>query len=183
MTARGWVEARRRPWRLSVFILASALAWPALAADIPQAHDLAREARRAAAAGVPLVVFFSQPDCEYCERARHDYLEPMLADGASRARLRLVEVNIGDPAALVDFAGREVSHAAFARAERVRFFPTIAFFGPLGRPVAEPLVGLTVPDFYQQYLDRRVDEARARLHAASLKAPPTGRAARAIAGG
>jgi hypothetical protein len=177
------VEAHRLGRRAAVFILASALALPALAARIAPAHDLAREARSAAAAGVPLVVFFSQPDCEYCEQARHDYLEPLIADRASRARLRLVEVNIGDPAELVDFAGRRVSRVAFVRAQHVRLFPTLAFYGPGGRPVAEPLVGLTLPDFYQAYLDRRIDEARARLRAGALTAPPPGRAARATAGG
>ncbi len=166
-----------------VFILASAPAWPALAAGIPQARDLAREARGAAQAGVPLVVFFSQPDCEYCEQARHEYLEPMLADPSGRARLRLVEVNIGDPAPLVDFAGRRVSHVDFARAQHVRLFPTLAFFGLSGRTLAEPLVGLGLSDFYQQYLDRRIEQAHNRLSAGPLSAPPPGRAAQATAGG
>lgn len=187
MIGNARVEVRRLAGYVAgyaiVFILASTLAWPALAAGIPQARDLAHEARNAARAGVPLVVFFSQPDCEYCEQARHEYLEPMLADPSGRARLRLVEVNIGDPAPLVDFAGRRVSHVDFARAQRVRLFPTLAFFGPRGRPLAAPLIGLGLSDFYQQYLDRRIEQAHDSLRAGPLISPPPSRAAQATAGG
>jgi len=159
------------------FILACSLAAPAAAQRIAPASDLAREARAAQAAHAPLLVFYTQPDCSYCERARRDYLEPMLADPAQRSRLRVVEVDITSGAPLVDFAGRRTTQAAFAASRRVRVVPTVAFFGAGGKLLAEPLVGLTLPDFYLTYLERRVDRARA------LISPPSSRATSATGGG
>jgi thioredoxin-related protein len=159
------------------FILACGLAAPAAAQGIAPASNLAREARAAQAARVPLLVFYTQPDCPYCERARRDYLEPMLADPAQRNRLRVVEVDITSGAPLVDFAGHRTTQTAFAGVVHVRFVPTIAFVGAGGQALAEPLVGLTLPDFYLTYLERRIDQARA------LISRPSGRARPATGGG
>jgi thioredoxin-related protein len=163
--------------RTLLFILACSLAAPAAAQRIPPASDLAGAAREAQAARAPLLVFYTEPDCSYCERARRDYIEPMIADSAQPDRLRVVEVDITSGAPLVDFAGRRTTQAAFAASSRVRIVPTIAFFGAGGATLAEPLVGLTLPDFYLTYLERRIEQARA------LISPPAGRAAPATGGG
>jgi thioredoxin-related protein len=159
------------------FILACGIAASAAAQRIAPASDLAREARIAQAAHAPLLVIFTQPDCPYCERARRDYLEPMLADPAQRGRLRAVEVDVTSGAPLIDFDGRRTTQSAFAGAARVRLVPTIAFVGAGGKALAEPLVGLTLPDFYLTYLERRIDQARA------LISPPSDRAKPATGGG
>ncbi len=166
--------------RKLVLILACVLSSAAFGQRIPLAGDLAREARDAQSDGAPLVVFYTQPDCVYCERARRDYLEPLLAEHA--AALRLVEVDVTSSAPLADFAGRRVSRAEFARAQRVSIVPTLGFYGPGGERLVAPLVGLTVPDFYLAYLDARLDDARKRLAPAVISRPPA-RAASATGGG
>jgi thioredoxin-related protein len=149
--------------RALILILACALAPTVFAQGLRLARNLATEARAAANARVPLVIFFSQPDCDYCERARRDYLEPMVAQPGANAHFRLVEVDITSGAPLVGFDGRKLTQAFFARDQNVRIVPTLAFLGAQGESLAEPLVGLTVPDFYQSYIDRRIEQARARL--------------------
>ena len=94
----------------------------------------------------------------------------------------MVEVDITSSAPLVDFAGRRTTQAAFAGSARVHLVPYLAFVGAGGEALAEPLVGLTLPDFYLTYLERRIDQARERL-AQALISPPSGRAASATGGG
>jgi len=148
-------------------MLAQALLSPATAhgQGISVAQDLRGSAREAAAARVPLLVFFSQDDCPYCEVARRDYLEPMAADPASRKRIRMVEIEVGASASITDFSGRRISPTRFAQAQGVQTTPTVLFLGPRGETLAPPLVGLTVADFYQSYLERRIESALARLRA------------------
>jgi thioredoxin-related protein len=145
--------------RATILILACACAPAALAEGLRAARNLGEDARAAQAARVPLVVLFTQPDCAYCERLRREYLEPMAAQRADR----VVEVDITSEAALAGFDGRSGTHASFARARGVRVTPTLAFLGARGEPLAEPLVGFTSPDFYQSYLERRLEEARAAV--------------------
>jgi thioredoxin-related protein len=152
--------------RAVVLILACACVRAAAADEIPPARDLPGEARTASAAGIPLVVLFTQPDCTYCERVRRDYLRAMAAQGT----VRVVEVDITSDAPLGGFDSRPLTHASFARGERVRVTPTLAFFGTGGEALAPPLVGFTSPDFYQSYLERRIDDAREHL-ARARRAP------------
>jgi len=152
-----------RARRALIWILACALAPAAWADGLRLASDLAAEAGAASAARVPLIVFFSQPGCDYCERARREYLEPMVAEAGAHAQFRLVEVDITSAAPLADFGGRKLTQAAFAHEHHVHVVPMLAFLGPRGEPLAEPLVGLTLPDFYQAYIDRRLEVARAKL--------------------
>ena len=146
-------------------ILACALSRPVLAQAIDMAQDLSRSAGDAAAARVPLLVFFSQPGCPYCDLARQDYLGPMSADPAARKLHRMVEVDITSESPLVDFAGRTTTHRAFALTEKVRFVPVVKFLNARGEPLAPALIGLTVPGFYQSYLDRRIEQSLEKLAA------------------
>ena len=163
-------------------ILACGFSATAAAQHIAPAADLAQEARAAQAAHVPLLVFYTQPGCTYCERARRDYLEPMIADPAERDRQRVVEVDVTSSAPLKDFASRKTTQAKFAGSNHVRVVPTIAFVGARGEPLADPLVGLALPDFYSAYLDRRIDQAREKL-APALTSRRSGRARSATGGG
>jgi len=165
MHLRNAYAMRRAVLVFCAAILACALSQPVTAQAIDRAKDLARSADEAAAARVPLLVFFSQPGCPYCDLARQDYLGPMNADAATRKMQRMVEVDITSESPLVDFSGRATTHRAFALAEKVRFVPVVKFLGPLGEPLAPALIGLTVPGFYQSYLDRRIEQAHERLAA------------------
>ena len=161
---RGDANAMRRRLLLSCAVILACVIFstaPAIAQSIESARDLARSAGDAARARVPLLLFFSQPDCPYCEQARREYLGPMNA--APAPRVRMVEIDISSDAALIDFAGLRTTHRAFAAAQRVRFVPVVDFVDARGRPIANRLIGLTVPDFYQSYLDQRIEQAQARL--------------------
>jgi hypothetical protein len=41
--------------------------------------------------------------------------------------------------------------------------PVVAFYGPDGRQLADPIVGARLPDFYQSYLEEAVEEAAKAL--------------------
>ena len=144
-------------------ILACALALPAAAQAIAPAADLRAEARAAQRSGAPLVIFFSEPGCPYCARARRDHLVPLAGDPASRGRLTLVEVDVRSTAPLIGFSGERTTHAAFAAQSAVKWVPTLMFVGPDGAALAEPLIGLTVPDLYEGQIERRLEQAAAKL--------------------
>jgi len=165
MNQRNARTMHRAMLRLCAAILACALSPTVAAQAIDSARNLARSAQEADAARVPLLVFFSQPGCPYCDEARRDYLGPLRSDPATRATMRIVEVDITSDARLADFSGQATTQRAFAQAERIRFVPVVAFVGLRGEPLADPLIGLTVPGFYQSYLDRRIELARSRLAA------------------
>lgn len=98
--------------------------------------------------------------CPFCNLVRNHYLLPMLRAGQVQA----VQLDIRDRRSnLQDFAGNTTTPAQQVAAWKARFAPTVMFFGPMGQELSERLVGVAVPDFYGEYLEARLTEARAKL--------------------
>jgi thioredoxin-related protein len=130
------------------------------AAALPTPASLRGAALAAAARGEPLVVMTTLKGCVYCELVRNNYLAPMRREGLVVA----VQLDVQDRQSnLQSFAGDTTTPADQARAWKARFTPTVMFFGPDGQELAERLVGVAVPDFYGEYLEARLTEARGKL--------------------
>jgi len=106
------------------------------------------------------VVMTTLKGCVYCELVRNNYLAPMRREGL----LVAVQIDVQDRQSnLQGFAGDTTTPADQARAWKARFTPTVMFFGPDGQELAERLVGVAVPDFFGEYLQARLVEARSKL--------------------
>ena len=103
------------------------------------------------------VVLFSQPDCEFCAEVREHYLRPMLL--AHPRQMTVAEANIELTAPIRDWSGKDVPQRDFARLEGARFAPTVMFLDGQGKPVADPIVGLS-KDYFGAYLEQRLQIAR-----------------------
>jgi thioredoxin-related protein len=144
---------------LALAALAFAAAGVRAESALPRPASLAEAAASAAARGEPLVLLASLPGCPYCERIRRSHLLPLQKELGGG----VVQIDVGSPAAVVDFDGATKTHEAIADALQARFTPTVMFFGPDGREIAERLVGAGIPDFYGALLEQRLDAARAQL--------------------
>lgn len=126
--------------------------------ELPVAASLADALREALAKKQPLVVMASLVGCPYCKIVRENYLLGELAAGQP-----VVQIDMRSQRVLAGFDGRATTHTAWLQAGQVDAAPTVLFFGPGGREVAERLRGLSSPDFYGAYLQQRLDQARAAL--------------------
>jgi thioredoxin-related protein len=117
-------------------------------------------AQAAAAKGEPLVVMTSLVGCPYCDLVRQHHLLPMLKAGEVIA----VQVDTRERrTTLQGFNGETSNPAEQVALWKAKFAPTVLFFGPDGEELAERLVGVAVPDFYGEYLEARLTEARRKL--------------------
>lgn len=134
---------------------------------LPYANDLRQEARMAAEKGIPILILFSSPGCGYCDRVRDEVLIPTTYNASYDDKVIMLEVVNGYSGMLTDFDGRRISHASFAAKHRVGFSPTVKFFGPKGREVADPIIGLVTVDYYGGFMDLGIDKATAKIRASS----------------
>jgi thioredoxin-related protein len=151
-------------------LLALILAWMAPiwghakgSAAVPLAQDLSLEAKAAEARHLPILVMFSRPNCNYCTRVLKEFLEPMQRNAEYRDKVIMLQVKSGSRAKLRDFSGGMTTHDDFARENGVGMVPAIHFYDSWGNSLAEPLVGLSTPDYYGGFLDQRIDEALAKV--------------------
>lgn len=135
-------------------------------ATVPLATDFAAHARRAASLDAPLIVLVSLRDCVYCAPIRQRELAPLVRSGKYEVR----EIGMDSAAPVREFDGSTTTGVAWARAHGVKVSPTVLFLDTRGHPVADPLIGAGLPDFYGAYLDDAIARGRARLHAGSSAA-------------
>lgn len=131
---------------------------------LPAAADLAQDAEAMRSARMPMVVLYSQARCSYCDEAR-TYLVPMAKDPANAQRALFRQIDLDSDAALTDFAGQATTHRRLARTLGAKFTPTVAVLDAEGRTLGEPIVGMRLADFYGQYVENAIDEARTALAA------------------
>ena len=147
---------------LLAFSAASGLA---AGTDLPAAHNLRADANGAARAGGPLIVVYSRKDCKYCETVKRDYLKPLTANPRYRDKVVIRQINQDSDAPLIDFRGDATTHARFASSEKIKLVPVVAFYGPQGKHLAEPIVGARLPDFYPSYLEESVEKSSLAIKA------------------
>jgi thioredoxin-related protein len=154
---------RRAFLLLAPFAVLAANARGAQSAGLPLAADLRADGLLSRRLKAPIVILFSLPGCPYCEIVRRSHLLPMLRDPQQAARVIIRQIDIDGDQAIVGFAGERVTPAQLARAHGVRAAPVVAFWDGEGKPIADSLSGMLLPDFYSAYLEAAIDGARQRL--------------------
>ena len=151
----------RRDWLLRVGVsLAATPVWAQSGRDatLPAAQSLPDELARALKNKQPLIVMVSLDGCVFCRQARQSHLSPM-----ARAGTTIVQVDMRNNQPVLDFLGKLTTHDQLTRQWKVSITPTLLFFGPGGKEVAERMEGAYLPDFYGPYLDERMAQGRKAL--------------------
>ncbi len=151
----------RRDWFLRVGVSLAAIpvwAQSGRTATLPAAQSLPDELARALKNKQPLIVMVSLDGCVFCRQARQSHLSPL-----ERAGTTIVQVDMRNSQPVLDFAGKLTTHDQLTRLWKVSITPTLLFFGPGGKEVAERMEGAYLPDFYGPYLEERMAQGRKAL--------------------
>lgn len=128
------------------------------------ADDFVAIGKLAANRKAPIMLVFTRPECPYCSRAKKEHLEPLRVSQNYGAKIIMREIVAADSRTVLrDFDGNTTSHGDFARKYDVRSVPTVLVVDSHGKPLAEPIIGLTSTDFYNLYLEQAIDAGRLAL--------------------
>jgi len=125
---------------------------------LPRAHDLSAELTLALKRSQPLIVMVSLDGCVHCERVRRSQLLPRLQEGQA-----IVQVDLRSSQSVKGWDGQLLTHGELAALWKISLAPTLLFFGPGGREVADRMEGAYQPDFYGAYFDQRLSRAQHKL--------------------
>jgi thioredoxin-related protein len=146
-----------------IIVVAAILAWgaPPFAMaqpteNLPAAKSFEADSKLAAAKKIPILVLYTSPGCPFCQRAKSEYLVPMLKDPAYKNKVIMREVDITSQSPLTLYNGNTSTGAAFAAQHKVAIVPTIKVINAQDAEVAEPIVGLLIPDYYFGYIDSAI---------------------------
>lgn len=124
--------------------------------SLPIARSFEADSKLAAAKKIPILVLYTSPGCPFCHRAKSEYLLPMLNDPAYKNKVIMREVDITSQSPLTLFNGRKSTGAEFAAQHKVVIVPTIRVINAQDKEMADPIVGLLIPDFYFGYIDSAI---------------------------
>jgi thioredoxin-related protein len=125
---------------------------------LPVPQSLQEELSKAIQQKQVLVVMVSLEGCPFCRISRNSHLGPM-----QRAGMPIVQLDMRNSQAVLDFQGRKTTHDQLIKQWRISIAPTLLFFGPGGKEVAERMEGGYLPDFYGPYLEERISKGRKAL--------------------
>ena len=145
MLALGTAVAALTPWRRAQAALHS----------LPIASALDEDLARAVQQKKPLIVMVSLDGCPFCKMVRDSYLPSVQRE----QNLAVVQLDMRKTTPVKDTLGRHTTHGALIKDWGVKLAPTLLFLGPGGIEIAPRLVGAAVPDFYDAYLQERIDTA------------------------
>ena len=122
-------------------------------------RDVSRDLELLQERQIPMLLFFHATYCTYCRTVDEEFLQTMAEDEAYSDRLIIRRVEIDSPSPEIQWQGTSYTPVEFARLQGVELVPQVMFFAPNGQQVVDELKGVTVPDFYPEYLDQRLDAA------------------------
>ena len=125
---------------------------------LPMPQSLQDELSKAIQQKQVLTVMVSLEGCPFCRIARNSHLVPMQKAGTA-----IVQLDMRSSQAVLDFQGRKTTHDQLIKQWRISIAPTLLFFGPGGKEVAERMEGGYQPDFYGPYLEERMAKGRQAL--------------------
>jgi len=145
---------------LSLLLILVSLSSPATAESITMAENLAKDASISLAQNKPIVFFVTADHCPYCEKLRQEYFKFSTSD----ERFLLRELELDEYHSVVGFNGKTINHQLLADRYEISLTPTVAFVGPDGKPLAEPIVGVPIMDFYNYYFEKSLRESISKLN-------------------
>lgn len=146
MLALGTAVAALSPWRRAQAALHGLHIASALDEDLARAVQQKK----------PLIVMVSLDGCPFCKMVRDSYLPSVQRE----QNLAVVQLDMRKTTPVKDALGRHnTTHGALIKDWGVKLAPTLLFLGPGGIEIAPRLVGAAVPDFYDAYLQERIDTA------------------------
>lgn len=132
-------------------------------ARIPIGRNLATDGAASRERRIPLLLFFSQEHCGYCERLEEEVLTPMVISGEYEDRVILRKLSIDYGEDVTGFDGRKVDNRMLFHEYDGIVTPTLVLADHSGQPLTKPLVGINTVEFFGWYLDQAIDSALTRL--------------------
>ena len=122
-------------------------------------RDVSRDLELLQERQIPMLLFFHATYCTYCRTVDEEFLQTMADDPAFSDRLIIRRVEIDSPSPEIEWQGTSYTPVEFARLQGVELVPQVMYFAPDGQQVVDELKGVTVPDFYPEYLELRLEAA------------------------
>ncbi|BBP45060.1 hypothetical protein THMIRHAS_04330 [Thiosulfatimonas sediminis] len=131
---------------------------------LPLAVDLQKSGQIATKNKVPVVIFATATWCNYCKKLEQNILYPLLQTTDLENYAQFSQLVLDKSHWMMkDFNGSDIEMKTLGPKLGVIVAPTTLFFDGEGNQIADPIIGLTLEEFYPGNLERAINQALAKL--------------------
>lgn len=131
---------------------------------LPLAVDLQKAGEMAAKNNVPVIVFATATWCNYCKKLEQNILYPLLQTTDLESYGHFSQLVLDKSHWMMkDFDGKEIEMKTLGPKLGVQVAPTTLIFDSQGNQIADPIIGLTLEEFYPGNLERAINQALKNL--------------------
>lgn len=158
-------QLHKKLYRLSIGVLLGLIALNVNAKSAtPLAVDLQATAKSAEQKNIPIVLFYTAEWCHYCHILERNILEPLITETDIENYAEFRKVSLSESGwNMISFDGQKTDMEAFAEQQRVQYTPTTVVYNSKGKIIAEPIVGLTLEEFYPGNLEKAINQGLKNL--------------------
>ncbi len=136
---------------------------------IIESKDLAADAKVARERKLPIMLFFSQSSCPYCEVMKETYIKPMLRSGWDKDRVIIRMVMTDNMGSVRDFSGASISADQFTSRYKAYMTPTLAFVDANGKELAPRLMGIGNEYFFGGDIETAIETSLHKVRDVALR--------------
>lgn len=126
---------------------------------LPLAVDLQKTGNTAAKFNIPVVVFYTATWCNYCKKLEENIIHPLIETTNIESYAEFRQVILDRPHwEMKDFSGKEIEMKTFGPSQGVIVAPTTYIYNSKGEQIAEPILGLTLEEFYPGNLEKAINQ-------------------------
>ena len=153
---------------LKYFFIALALAAFSLSAQargvLPLTVDLSKNAVEAKERKIPIVIFATATWCGYCKKLEQNIINPLLETTEIEKYAEFSQLVLDKSGwNVILFDGTRIEMSKLGDQLGVMVAPTTIFLDHEGNQIAEPILGLTLEEFYPSNLERQINIALEKL--------------------
>lgn len=127
---------------------------------LPLTVDLPKNAAVAQEHKVPIVIFATATWCGYCKKLEQNILEPLLENTNIEEYAEFSQLVVDQRGwSVKTFDGRTIRMSQLADDFNVQVVPMTLFLDHTGKQIVEPILGLTLEEFYPGNLERSINQA------------------------
>jgi len=132
---------------------------------LPLAVDLEKTSVTAQQHNIPVVIFYTATWCNYCKKLEENILHPLLETTNIEDYAEFRQV-VMDKAhwMMKDFDGTDIEMKTYGPKQKVKVAPTTLVYNSKGEIIAEPILGLTLEEFYPSNLEKAINQGLEALN-------------------
>jgi len=128
-------------------------------AILPLAVDLQKTGATAEKFNIPVVIFYTATWCNYCKKLEENILYPLIETTDIESYAEFRQVILDRPHwEMKDFSGKDIEMKTLGPSQKVMVAPTTLIYNSKGEQIAEPIIGLTLEEFYPGNLEKAINQ-------------------------